>query len=344
MAKSLDSYRFNPERICGAILEKPIVQEEKIHKGAVIIACPDEVVKQIPELRDYFYIIERRGWIGMSDASCCDIKLVEDPLKLEETRRQLPNALLLDVAGGDFVDTNKFRPINLSKVYAGIQIARWCGLKRHELFIEGAHLVPTEQFLKFGNFYRGGTDDEKNLRKKVMNFSKELGANVDFLYSELESNIGLPDSEEVNRYINNSRLGIITSISEGNNRFKTECMAADIPVLMPADINGGAALKHINVKTGLIFEPTSRGLSDAINYALRNYNQFSPREYILNKTGIKNSTKVLRNALESLAMRDGLMPHYEDIYWDGREQTLCKYDAFLRAIRATVTSARGKSK
>jgi hypothetical protein len=123
--KPLD-YVFNPKRICGRVLKSPIIKGKKIQKGAVILVCPDKVQEQIPSLKDYFYVIERRGWNGMTDANSADIKLVEDITKWEETREQLPNALLLDIAGGDFVNTDIFYPLDLEKRYAGIQIARWC--------------------------------------------------------------------------------------------------------------------------------------------------------------------------------------------------------------------------
>jgi len=333
-------YVFNPKRICGRVLKDPFIKGRKIQKGAVILACPDKVQEQIPDLKDYFYIIERRGWNGMTDANSADIKLVEDITKWEETKEQLPNALLLDAAGGDFVNTDTFYPLNLEKKYTGIQIARWCQLKRHDLFVRAGAKLPQHHFLKFGNFYRGGTFEEIELRKEIINLSKFLNANINFPYCDLMNNEGFANAEEVNLLINQSRIGILTSLNEGNNRFKTECMSADIPVLIPEDIEGGAAKKHINSLTGALFEPSPEGLAKAIETTLRNYTTFHPRSYILENTGIKRSTQKLVDALNTLARRDGSAEDFEGIYWDGREQTLIPYNKIYDYIEETIQKAR----
>jgi len=335
-------YVFNPKRICGRVLKDPLIKRRKIQKGAVILACPDKVQEQIPDLKDYFYVIERRGWNGMTDANSADIKLVEDITKWNETKEQLPNAILLDVAGGDFVNTDTFYPLNLEKRYTGIQIARWCQLKRHGLFVRAAAKIPQHYFLKFGNFYRGGTVEEIELREETVSLSKSLNANIDFLYYDLMNNEGFANAEEVNLFINQSRIGILTSLNEGNNRFKTECMSANIPVLIPEDIEGGAAKKHLNSLTGLLFEPSPEGLAKAIETTLKNYTLFHPRDYILNNTGIRRSTHKLVEALNTLARRDGSTEDFEGIYWDGREQTLSPYNQLYDHIQKAIEKERGK--
>ena len=337
--KSSD-YVFNPMRICGRVLKEPKLVRKKLRKGAIILACPDKVIEEIPELKDYFYIIERRGWNGMTDANSADIKLVEDPTKWEETREQLPGAILLDVAGGDFVNTDTFYPLSSKKRYTGIQIARWCQLKRHELFVRAVALTPY-QFIKSGNFYRGGTVEEIKLREDIMKLSESLNAGIEFPYSNLVDNEGFADAGKINLLINRSKIGILTSLNEGNNRFKTECMSADIPVLIPEDIAGGAAKKHLNSLTGALFEPSPEGLAKAIETTLRNYTAFHPRSYILENTGIKRSTRKLVDALNTLARMDGLTEYFEGIYWDGREQTLVPFDQIYEHILESIDGVRG---
>ena len=337
---NLSDYRFNPKRVCGRVLVDPFIDNGRVQKGAVILSCPDNVLTQIPDLKHYYYVIERRGWNGMTDANSADIKFVEDPAKWEETKDQLPNALLLDVAGGDFVNTDLFLPLGIDKRYVGVQIARWCRLKRHDLFVRATSLLPDCRFLKFGNFYNGGTLEELALRAETIKLASDLGASIDFMYSDLINNFGFANEKEVNLLINLSMMGILTSSSEGNNRFKTECMSANIPVLVPADIVGGAAKKHINDLTGLVFDPTPEGLALAIRTVLSKYSSFSPRAYILGHTGMRKSTSKLIAALNVLADKEGLTPHFDNIYWDGREQTLLGYSQIYEHIRQSIESAK----
>lgn len=323
-----------------ALLKEPLIENGKINKGAIIMSDVDSTLVKFPTIKDYFYIIERRGWEGINMSKYADIKLVEDLSVWKETTKKFPEAILLDIAGADFVDTDKFKPLNIEKEYTGIQISTWQKFKRPELFFYGIKLLPDKKFLKFGHLIYGN-EEELNYKNKFIHLSRKDSLNVDLPYADLRDNKGLPnDSEEINLLINKSKMGILTSKIEGINRFKLECLSANIPVLVPNDVNTPLK-KHINDKTGLFYDPTPEGLAEAINIVEENYSSFSPREYVLRNTGSKNSMVKLKKALESLAKRDGSKNIYQAIYWDGRNQSLIWEDRaenFIRDILNTIKS------
>jgi len=322
--------------ISAVILKAPTYEYSKINKGAIILNGPDEVCRKIYNLKDHFYIVERRGWRGMNTAQSADIKLVEDLSTLEETKLRFPNTILLDLAPADFVDINRFRPLNIRKEYAGIQIARWSSFKRHELFVKGVSLLPRKRFVKFGHYAKGGNSFELTLKRKVIKLARELVANLDFPYANLDSNSSLPNShEEINLHINKARMGVITSRMEGVNRFKMECMAANIPVLVPSDTSY-PTMKHINEHTGVLFKPNPQCLSEAISFVESRYDRFRPREYVMKHTGHKNSLRKLADALNKLAIRDRTKPHFDNIYWDGRNQSMIWGDNAVMLIESTL--------
>ncbi len=303
-----------------ALLREPLIENGKINKGAIIMSDVDDTLIKFPLLKTYFYIIERRGWEGINLSKNADIKLVEDSSKLNESKLRFPDAILLDLAGADFVDTDNFKPLLIKKIYAGIQISTWQKFKRPELFFEGIKLLPEKRFIKFGHLIYAD-EEEINYKNKFISFAKENSINVDLPYAELKTNEGLPNGpQEINVLINKSKIGILTSKVEGINRFKLECLSANIPVLVPNDVNTPLK-KHINDKTGLLYEPTPEGLAKAIKTMEENYDSFSPREYVLKNTGNKLSLEKLKKALESLAKKDGNKNIYQDIYWDGRNQS-----------------------
>lgn len=306
-----------------SVLKMPLIEQDRINKGAIILSDVDKVVEKFPNILKYMYIIERRGWEGINDSKCADIKLVEDSSVWEETKKKFPNSILLDIAGADFVDTNNFRPLNLKKRYTGIQISTWQDFKRPELFFKGIKLLKDRKFLKFGHLiYSGKDENEIKYRDKFVSYSKKNKLNVEILYSDLQSNDGLPnDPKDINHLINKSKIGVLTSKVEGINRFKLECLSADIPVIVPKDANTSLK-KHVNEMTGLLYEPTPEGLAKAIEKIEKNYKDFSPREYVLKNTGIQISLEKLINSLEFLAERDNTKKIYGDIYWDGRNQSL----------------------
>lgn len=305
------------------ILEEPLIEKEKIHKGALVASSPDDLCKELPEIKDYYFLIERKGWEGINDSNFADIKLVEDTSTWKETKRKFPSVILLDLAGGDFVDVDCFRPLGIPKDYEGIQISAWQRFKRPKLFVQAASLMPKRRFVKFGHFFSNGEDLEETLLKEnIINMSKKLEANIDFPYGGLRTNEGLPnDSEAINHWINRARMGILTTKVEGVNRFKMECLAAGIPILVPADVSY-PTLKHMNEQTGVVFKPTPEGLAKSIYEVLSNLNRFRPREYVLETTGSKNSIRKLKDALREVSEREGQKYHFDDITYDGRNQSL----------------------
>jgi hypothetical protein len=304
--------------ITAAILQKPVVDVKHIIKGALILSTPDEVCLNYPKVKDFFYIIERRGWRGLNYSKTADIKLVEDLTFLNKTYELFPNAISLPIGPADFVDTDTFKPLAKEKKYHGIQISCWHAYKRHNLFIELANICPHYNFVKFGHFPQGGTEEEIVLKNNVLNKASE---NIHFPFASLTSNKDLPSKPMIiNNYINNSKIGILTTKVEGINRFKMECLSADIPVLVSHDTSEPTK-KHITPETGGFFNPDAEDIRDVMEKVLKAYDNYHPRSYILKHTGKKKSLELLKTALWDLAIRDGTPFIYDNIDWDGRNQS-----------------------
>jgi len=303
------------------------------NKGAMILSQVDNVLSQLPYLKYRFYLIERRGWRGINESEHADIKLVEDLSYWDETLRLFPRSICLDIGPADFIDTDDFKPLGIEKRYTGIQVSHWTDFKRPEMFVEAAGLLPNKRFLKLGHFVEGGSDSEYRLRDKCISLAEKLGADIDFPYAEAKSNADFPSSKEtMNHYINLARIGILTTKVEGINRFKMECLSAGLPVLVPSDTSYPTK-KHINNETGEMFEPTPEGLAKAIEKVLLNFGNYKPREYILNNTGKPIALRKLKNALEALCKRDGIEYSFENISWDGRNQSLVWGEKVFETLR-----------
>lgn len=314
----------DPSSVCGVIIRHPLKDGSKIDKGAVILSDVDRICKRFPDIRKHFYIIERRAWKGVNESKMADIKLVEDLSTFKRTSKRFPNTILLKIGPADFVDTDCFKPLGIKKEYDGIQISCWDSYKRHELFVKGAALIKDRRFLKFGHFVTD-TKPQKGkvlLKKRILELSRKLGANIVYPFASARTNYDLSFSkEEMNLFINKCKVGILTTKTEGINRFKMECLSADIPVILPRDASFPTR-KHINESTGLLFDPNPKGLVSALDYVFKNREKFRPRDYILKNTGHKNALNQLKNALMSLCKRDGSRYHFDDIYWDGRNETI----------------------
>jgi glycosyltransferase involved in cell wall biosynthesis len=300
------------------ILKKP----EGLNKGAVILSQVDEVVSELPWIKDIFYIIERRGWRGLNSSKHAHIKLVEDLSLWNQTLELFPKSICLDIGPADFVDTESFKPLGIAKDYDGIQVSHWSDFKRSDMIIRAAGILPQRNFLKLGHFVDGGSEQEYRLRDSNIRLAGEVGANIYFPYAEATNNDSFPDSKEVmNAYINRARIGILTTKVEGINRFKMECLAAGVPVLVPADVSYPTK-KHITDETGALFEPTPEGLARTIEDVITHIHRYCPRAYIERTTGKPIALNKLRNALLELCKRDGREYVFNSIDWDGRNQSL----------------------
>ncbi len=310
------------EYISGRILKEPKRGDGKIIKGAIILSQLDYIIQNFPTIRNYFYTTERRAWRGLNESVYADIKLVEDLSFWDETHEKFPNAICLDIGPADFVDTDSFYPTSKNKKYDGIQISSWDAFKRPFLFVSACALLPQMNFVKIGHFVRGGNLEEISTRDQCLELTKRLGANISYPYANLDNNHLMPKSkEEINHLINSASIGILTSNVEGINRFKMECLSADIPFLVAEDA-ACPTKKHINKSTGMLFEPTSEGLARAIKELNSKIGSMNPREYILKNTGKKVSLGKLRDALRKLSERDNQEFHFGDIGWDGRNESL----------------------
>ncbi len=316
------------------ILKEP----EGKNKGALILSQVDNVISELPFIKDRFYLIERRGWRGINESEYADVKLVEDLSLWNETVERFPNSVCLDIGPADFVDTKVFRPLGTEKDYDGIQVSHWTDFKRPEMFIRAAGILPKRTFLKLGHFVGGGSEVEYELRDSIIILSKQIGARVDFPYAEALDNDNFPSSKEaMNVYINRSHIGILTTKVEGINRFKMECLAVGIPVLVPNDASYPTK-KHITNETGALFEPTPEGLARTIEDVLIHIDRYNPRDYVERNTGKPKSLRKLKRALETICVRDSTQYMFEDIDWDGRNQSLTWGEKVFEELRRYKSS------
>jgi hypothetical protein len=290
----------------------------RVLKGAALLTNGDTLCRQIPDLRRFFYVIERHAWAWTGQSRQVDIKLVTDPSAWRITRRHWPDTAAIELGAADFVSTEAFAPLGIPKPYAAVQIARWDSFKRHELFVDAAARLPDLRFLKFGHF-ASGTRRERALRDAILARASRRAPNVEILFGSADSNADLPfEPERINHLINQCAMGVVTSRNEGMNRFRFECMAAGIPTLVASDA-GEPLRKHLTHETGLFFEPTPPALAAAIRRVLERGDEFRPRKYMLRETGSAIASRKLREALRELAKRDGEPQSFDEVAWDARD-------------------------
>ncbi len=314
---------YKPSWISAAVLQSPCYSKGILQKGVMILNQVDPVLDLYPGLSDIFFIVERNGWFGVNEATRADVMMVEDLSCWDLAAEQSPDSTLLDVGPSDFVDQDAFFPSSaINTEYDVIQVSCWSRRKRIKILIEAARNMPELSFVHLGHFENNGTPEEIGYKNECIEYAKRYAKNVYFPYGHVDDNEGLNHTKEfMNEWINRAKVGVLTTRSEGINRFKMECLSADRPCLVPDDV-ATPTQKHINSSTGMFYRPSVDGLVGAIEATIARMDEYRPRGYILSTTGKSNTLPKLRSALNELAERRGQEVGFGTIDWDGRNASL----------------------
>ncbi|WP_082366414.1 glycosyltransferase family 4 protein [Rhizobium acidisoli] len=166
--------------------------------------------------------------------------------------------------GPEFASELSFRPIDIPKTYDVIYVAAAQAYKRHDILFQALAKLPRSIRALCVCGYGEMID---TLRSEV----GELGINVDFIDPP-----GVP-FEEVNRLMNQARIGVVCGIDDGAPAILTEYMLTGIPVLANSQLRCG--LQFITAETGRVASPDK--FHEGIRDMLARLDTFKPRQVVL---------------------------------------------------------------
>jgi glycosyltransferase involved in cell wall biosynthesis len=152
------------------------------------------------------------------------------------------------------------RPLHSEKVYDVCYVAYLRARKNHDLLFRAlARLDRSElRCVCVG-------DDRDGNRRVLERLAADLKLAVEFT--------GDQEQEEVNRYVNRSRIGVVCSRRDAAPRVMLEYMAADVPALVSSELTAGA--RYVGGAAGLICPPEQFHLG--IAELLGHLDRYSPR-------------------------------------------------------------------
>jgi glycosyltransferase involved in cell wall biosynthesis len=244
---------------------------------AVLAACADSIIvynsidvpalRVPPEVSRHFDLV-LTGAQWQSDA-------------VAERHAGMPTYIL--PIGPDFASPETFFPIvGIEKRYDVVYVAAAQRYKRHDLLFDALERskTPLRAICVMGY----GEDGER-LRQDAA----ARGLDVDF--------VGPPgvSHAEVNRLINQARVGVVCGVDDGAPAILTEYMLAGLPVVANAELRCG--LQYILPETGIV-APAER-IELAIVDALQR-TDFRPRETVLDRWAWPNSISKFAALIASL--------------------------------------------
>ena len=112
-------------------------------------------------------------------------------------------------------------------------------------------------------------DDRENRMEGMKQWTHELGIQVAF--------VGEVPKEEVNRLMNQCRMGVMCAEDDAAPRVILEYMAADLPVLVNKKLLAGA--RYVGPEAGMVVPPEK--FAHGIRSILQNLDRYQPRRYYL---------------------------------------------------------------
>src|SRR5437879_9782962 len=101
--------------------------------------------------------------------------------------------------------------------------------------------------------------------------------------------------EEVNQQLNRAKVNLVWSRKEGVNRAIIEGMFAGVPCILREGFNYGYHYPYINSQTGCF--SSERHLPEQLLWMIRNYHQFSPRQWVMANMTCQHATKIISEAI-----------------------------------------------
>ncbi|WP_442953916.1 glycosyltransferase family 4 protein [Pararhizobium sp.] len=165
--------------------------------------------------------------------------------------------------GPEFASDSTFFPVERGKPYDIVYVAAAQGYKRHDILFEALAKLPrsVRALCVFGYGELGDA-----LRQQA----EDLEINVDFVGPP-----GVPFAE-VNRLMNQAKIGVVCGIDDGAPAILTEYMLAGLPVLANSALSCG--LQYIRAETGraVAAEDFHHGIVDM----LQSLDEFEPRRTV----------------------------------------------------------------
>ncbi len=224
-----------------------------------------------------------------------DLCLVDEPFQIRKVKKHAPE--IHCHVWDKLIDYQQaFYPLQGAKKYDLCYVATLRKGKNHELLFQAMARLRDRRVscLCVGGDQKSNAESRERLAP-LQQMVRDLGLQVEFA--------GAVPPVEVNRLINSARVGIMSSVTDAAPRVILEYLAADLPVLVSADMLAGT--RYVGPAAGLVRSPEEfhLGIAELLDHPER----FSPRAYLLENF---SREKVMQKFI-SILQKVGIYPPQE---------------------------------
>jgi glycosyltransferase involved in cell wall biosynthesis len=289
----------------------------------------------------YFFLI-KPSWSGYCtlDVLCwCRFEFpifvgTIEPVEEAFVRNIRVNLLPVPLASNGCIDYRVFRPLDgVEKEIDVIMVASWASFKRHDRFFEALRTLRRQGHILRATLIGYPADRTVD---QIRDLAQYYG-----VLDQLELHEWLkPD--EVNHHYNRAKVNLVWSRMEGVNRAIIEGMFANVPCILREGFNYGHQYAYVRPETGCYASDLE--LPQTLLRMVREYQRFSPREWLLGNWSCEHSARVLSQDMRRAALSLGenwtrdLAPQVSSLhamrYWHADDQA--SFDDDYEFLRSTL--------
>lgn len=287
-----------PEKMLGTIITV-LKSPKENEKGVLILNYSYYFLMfhkfyQVENILDNYIIILEPSWAGFCELSILSyMYLPQDVYLMCYEERDLKfisslNSSLIPLELGPswFVNHENFQPLDVEKNIDVIMVAAWAKFKRH------------------GDFFKAIAKlKEQGITPKIVLVGYQVDMTKQQIF-DLASYHGVDQwltiyesitHAEVAELLNKSKVNVLWSKFEGNNRAIIEGMFCNTTVIMRKGHNYGENYDFINNHTGCFADEDT--LAASIKNILSTYDNYTPRDYVLNNRSCIKATEIMNSVL-----------------------------------------------
>lgn len=288
------------------VLSFPSFDDGKIVKGVMVITFTRTSTYFLNQdwfarLDQLFVFVLEPSWAGYADPEILAFLSRSSQCLVEATEIKdrvflntlYPNNIALSFGASNWIDPNKFKPTDATKIYDSIYVANLNPVKRIYRYVDAVKNI----VMNYDKSFKAclvcvSWGGQKGFIEKYID-QTGMSNNI-VLFGGLEQRVLIEK-------LNESKVNILLTYKEGSNRALFESLFVNIPVICLSE-NIGVNKSYINEFTGLLI-PDSY-LEEALVEMKSNWNKYSPRNWAIQNITPLTTTAMLSQVLQSKYQSD----------------------------------------
>lgn len=332
---TIDGYTFESmyeledrlEEINFIVVLPPLKYKNKVVKGMFFSQAVDAIVEKYPRIKEIFHPIANSMFAGYPGSQyadayfvCYDNKERETHYKFKHPEKQ--GVAMLPLQDADFLNEYFMAPaFNTPKTLDVFCVTTAYPVKNMPVFAQS--LIAYEK--KYGKIlkvkYAIGNRQAKRLEDGTFDYSgvrwdakAELDKVKEILGGDIKKYIDFYDYidyKDLPKEYSSAKCCVLSTLLEGKNRFISEAMSCDTPVIVFKDFN-----KYARGDYPIFFENsgeyipefTPEAMADTIHKVINNPNDYEPRKNYLKYSG---RTNFLNTCIDMIPYYKYALPEYQ---------------------------------